>query len=102
LSLELSLLKANSEADSKALTMLSAKVKILNDSIAKLQGSLTDTESALTQAQAQLEEDKIALKELKASLDKSKNAALFVDIGIGAGGIAVGLFVGFMLGVTRK
>jgi len=100
LRLELSILKANSEADAIALIKLSEKAKNLNDSISKLQMNLTDTESALTLAQVQLGEAQTQLKELKASLDKSKRAELWNNIKIGGICIGIGTAVGIIIGIS--
>jgi septation ring formation regulator EzrA len=102
LNLELSILKANSDADEIALRSLSEKVMSLNESIARLQENLTDTENALILASGQSAEARIQLAELKTSLDKLKRANLLVEIKTGTicggVGIAIGIITGLVIG----
>lgn len=93
LRLELSILKANSLEDAKALQTLSAKVE-------KLQTSLNATEADLTSVQAQLAEARTALDELKASLNKSKRAALWLNIKVGGICLGVGASIGVVIGIA--
>ncbi len=99
---ELSILKADSEADQIALQKLSENVMKLRASLDSLQTSLTDTENALTIARGQLDEARTQLTELKASLTKSKTEALWINIGIGAGGLTLGALIGIILGMVAK